>query len=189
MHPRMIKKRGFYSKHMPQARFSMQKNALQARLIKRNASQARFFWRIPDRYSVLLIWYVIRFPQISSESFSFNELIHELIHEYINNELIFGQSTLRLFSNPELHWYIELLCRCIELFCRNIGLFREWYGVATIYRLPKIFLQISPSEMYVCRRLQSIWGDILSLSLSPSISLSLSVVLSFPLSLFNPYCM
>jgi len=42
MHPRIIKKRIFNKKNVPQARFSMKKNALQARLIKQNAPQAGF---------------------------------------------------------------------------------------------------------------------------------------------------
>jgi len=43
MHLRMIKKKIFYEKHAPQARFLIKQNALQARLIKQNAPQARFF--------------------------------------------------------------------------------------------------------------------------------------------------
>jgi len=39
----MIKKRIFYEKNAPQARFLMKYNALQARLIKQNAPQAGFF--------------------------------------------------------------------------------------------------------------------------------------------------
>jgi len=43
MHPRLIKKNIFHEKNAPQARFSMEQNAPQARLIKQNAPQARFF--------------------------------------------------------------------------------------------------------------------------------------------------
>ena len=43
MHPRMIKKRIFYEKNAPQARFFMKQNAPQARLMKQNAPQAGFF--------------------------------------------------------------------------------------------------------------------------------------------------
>jgi len=39
----MIEKTISYEKHAPQARFLMQQNAPQARLIKKNASQAGFF--------------------------------------------------------------------------------------------------------------------------------------------------
>jgi len=38
----MIKKRIFYEKNAPQARFLMKQNSPQARLIKQNALQARF---------------------------------------------------------------------------------------------------------------------------------------------------
>ena len=43
MHPGMIKKRIFYEKNAPQARFLMNSNALQARLIKQNVPQAGLF--------------------------------------------------------------------------------------------------------------------------------------------------
>jgi len=43
MHPRMIKKKIFYEKNAAQARFIMNQNAPQARLIKQNAPQAGFF--------------------------------------------------------------------------------------------------------------------------------------------------
>jgi len=36
-------KKMFYENHAPQARFCMKNHALQARLIKQNATQARFF--------------------------------------------------------------------------------------------------------------------------------------------------
>jgi len=39
----MIKKKIFYEKNAPQARFSMEHNAPQARLITQNAPQARFY--------------------------------------------------------------------------------------------------------------------------------------------------
>jgi len=42
MHAQMIKKRIFYEKNAPQARFFTKINAPQARLIKQNAPQARF---------------------------------------------------------------------------------------------------------------------------------------------------
>jgi len=38
----MIKKKFSYEEHAPQARFLINQNALQARLIKQNAPQARF---------------------------------------------------------------------------------------------------------------------------------------------------
>jgi len=38
----MIEKKFSYGKHAPQARFFMEQNALQARLIKENAPQAGF---------------------------------------------------------------------------------------------------------------------------------------------------
>jgi len=43
MHPQMIKKRIFYEKNAPQARFLTKKNVPQARLVKQNAPQAGFF--------------------------------------------------------------------------------------------------------------------------------------------------
>jgi len=43
MHPSMIKKNFFCQKYVLQARFLMQQNAPQARLIKENAPQASFF--------------------------------------------------------------------------------------------------------------------------------------------------
>jgi len=39
----MIKKKNFYEKHAPQARFLLKENALQARLMKQNAPLAGFF--------------------------------------------------------------------------------------------------------------------------------------------------
>jgi len=39
----MMKKKIYFEKHAPQARFFMQKNAPQARLIKQNAPQVGFF--------------------------------------------------------------------------------------------------------------------------------------------------
>jgi len=42
MHPRIIKKRIFCEKNVPQARFSKKKIAQQERLIKQNALQAGF---------------------------------------------------------------------------------------------------------------------------------------------------
>jgi len=43
IHCRTIMKKMFYENHAPQARFCMKNHALQARLIKQNATQARFF--------------------------------------------------------------------------------------------------------------------------------------------------
>jgi len=43
MHPRMIKKRISCEEHAQQASFFMKQNAPQARLIKRNVPQVRFF--------------------------------------------------------------------------------------------------------------------------------------------------
>jgi len=43
MHPRMIKKKIFYEKTAPQARFLIRQIAPQVRLIKQNAPQAKIF--------------------------------------------------------------------------------------------------------------------------------------------------
>jgi len=43
MNPQMVKKKNFYEKNVPQARFFMKKIAQQARLIKQSAPQAGFF--------------------------------------------------------------------------------------------------------------------------------------------------
>jgi len=40
----MIKKKMFYEQNVPQTRFSMRQNVPQARLVKHNAPQARFFY-------------------------------------------------------------------------------------------------------------------------------------------------
>jgi len=46
MHPRLIKKKTSNQKHALQARFFMEQNAPQARLIKQNARQADFFDKV-----------------------------------------------------------------------------------------------------------------------------------------------
>ena len=73
MHPRLIKKKTSNQKHALQARFFMEQNAPQARLIKQDAPHATFFDQVlMGTLSYFDIVCNLFFSNHSSKSFSFN---------------------------------------------------------------------------------------------------------------------